>query len=375
MEQRNRGRFRNPLHNPMKERSMNKGTSSKMIVGIILALGTILSTGTADAAKICIDPGHGGSDPGAVGGGYEEADVVLDIGIRLKNWLNKDTQDSGGGGSWNVIMTRQSDVTVSLGGRTSYANNNSANRFMSIHANGFSNTSANGIETFCYPSGSSSSYDLRNKVYQEAVAAWPLTQRGTKSENFYVLRNTNMPAELHETAFITNSTDRSYLTSSTQRDIQAKSEMWAVQRHYGLAKYTPSTAVVLTTDNGSGNFTPGSGWWTSTSTPGYYGSNYHVRPTEAVSDAATFSFSVPSSGSYKVEAWWTAGSNRSATAPYLIYHSGGTATVSANQQANGGKWNNLGTYSFSSGTREVKLSCWTGSGYYVVADAVRLTKQ
>lgn len=340
------------------------------------AVCTALSfAGMASAQKICIDPGHGGSDPGATGGGQTEANNVLNTSNKFKNWLNLDTSDSSGGGSWNVIMTRTTDVYVSLSGRTSYANNNSASRFMSLHNNAFSDTSANGIETFCYGSGSSNSFDLRNKVYDEAVGVWPLTQRGKKTANFYVIRYTNMPAELHEAGFITNSTDRNYVGNSGQQDTLAKSHLWAIQRHYGLSKYTPSSGFSAVVDNTSGGFTPGSGWWTSTSTPGYYGSNYHVRPTEATSDAATWTVNLPSSGSYKVEAWWTDGSNRSATAPYIVYHSGGSTTASQNQQANGGKWNNLGTYSFGSGSQSVILSCWTGTGYYVVADAVRFTKQ
>ncbi len=355
-------------------RNANKPFGKVLLGGAIAAFALMGGGAQAVTGKVCIDPGHGGSDPGAVGNGQQEKINVLDTANRLKTWLDTDTGDTGGGGSWTVIRTRSSDVYVSLSGRTSYANSNGANRFMSIHNNGFSSSSANGIETFCYGSGSSTSFDLRNKVQAEAIGVWPLTNRGNKTANFYVLVNTNMPAELHEMAFITNSTDASYLGSATQRDLHAKSEMWALQRNYGLSKYTPSTAVVLTTDNASGSFTPGSGWWTSTSTGGYYGSNYHVRGTAAVSDASTFSFSVPSSGTYKVEAWWTAGGNRAPSAPYLVDHSGGTTTVNANQQANGGKWNSLGNFSFNSGTRTVRLSCWTTSGYYVVADAVRLTK-
>src|SRR5690606_16864076 len=118
---------------------------------------------------------------------------VLTTSTRLKNWLDLDTTDTGGGGSWNVIRTRTSDVYVSLSGRTTYANSNSAARFMSIHNNAFSSTSANGIETFCYTSGSSNSFDIRNKVYEEATAMWPLTKRGAKTANFYVIRYTNMP--------------------------------------------------------------------------------------------------------------------------------------------------------------------------------------
>jgi N-acetylmuramoyl-L-alanine amidase len=339
-----------------------------------LSLGLALSFSQAYAYKICIDPGHGGSDPGATGGGYEEADLVLATSTDFKDWMELDTADTGGGGSWTVIRTRSTDTYVSLSGRTTYANNNSADRFMSIHNNAF-NSSAHGIETFCYTYGSSNSFDLRNKVYSEATSMWPLTQRGTKTASFYVIKYTNMPAELHEMAFIDSSVDRVYLTSSTHRDNHAKSELWAIQQHMGYSKYTPSAQAIVVTDNGDAGFTPGSGWWASTSTAGYYGSNYHVRATQATSAASTWSFTLPRSGSYKVEAWWTAGANRSATAPYIVYHSGGSTTVSKNQQTSGGVWNNLGTFSFNSGSNSVKLSCWTSTGYYVVADAVRLSEQ
>lgn len=355
---------------------MVKQQSHRGLIKAAVTLAVILTVAATPAfsQKICIDPGHGGSDPGGTGNGLQEKSVVLDTSTRLKNWLDLDTSDSGGGGSWTVIRTRTSDVYVSLSGRTSYANSNSASRFCSIHSNAFGSSSANGIETFCYGSGSSNSFDIRNKIYQEAVAMWPLTQRGTKTANFYVLVNTNMPAELHEMAFITNSTDAAYLASSTHRDNHARSEMYGIQRHYGLAKYTPQSNVQVIVDNTSGGFTPGSGWWTSTSTPGYYGSNYHVRGTEAVSDASTWVANLPQSGTYTVYAWWTAGANRSSAAPYIVYHSGGSTTSYQNQQANGGKWNSLGAYSFGSGNREVKLSCWAASGYHVVADAVRFYK-
>lgn len=325
--------------------------------------------------KICIDPGHGGSDPGATGGGQLEAANVLDTGLKFRTWLNTDTSDSGGGGSWNVIMTRSTDTTVELSTRTSYANNNSANRFMSIHNNAATATSANGIETFCYTSGSTYSQDIRNKVQEEALIAWPLTNRGNKTANFYVLVYTNMPAELHEMGFITNTADRVYLGSATHRNNHAKSEMFAIQRHMGYAKYTPSSAVVVIGDNGTSAWSASTSWFAGTSISGYYGANYHARATAAVSDAATWTVSLPSAGTYKVEAWWTAASNRAAAAPYIVYHTGGSSTVNKNQQIDGGKWNLLGTYSFNSGSNQVKLSCWTTAGYYVIGDAVRFTKQ
>lgn len=342
---------------------------------LVAAFAAIIGTaGIASAQKICIDPGHGGTDPGASSNSVVEKFVVLDTGLKFRTWMNADTNDSSGGGSWNVIMTRTTDTTVSLSGRTGYANNNNANRFMSIHHNAHSTTSANGIETFCYGSGSSSSYDLRDKVYAEAVAMWPLTKRGTKTANFYVLVNTNMPAELHEMAFVTNSTDRSYLGSASHRDNHALSELYAIQRHYGKAKFKPGTTTTVTVDNSNSGFSASSNWGTSSNVAGYYGSNYRVRATASVSDAASWVGNLPSSGTYTVSAWWTSASDRSASAPYIVHHSNGSSTVNVNQRANGGKWNSLGSYSFGSGNRQVQLSCWTSSGNYVIADAIRWRK-
>lgn len=134
--------------------------------------------------------------------------------------------------------------------------------------------------------------------------------------------------------------------------------------------------VNVIVDNTDAGFSASSNWYTSTSTPGYYGTNYHVRPTESVSDRAQWSVTLPTTATYKVYARWTSGTNRPASAPYSIVHAGGTAVVNANQQANGGTWNLLGTYSFNSGTAvRVYLSCWTTLGYYAIADAVKFEKQ
>ncbi|HPB30195.1 MAG TPA: N-acetylmuramoyl-L-alanine amidase [Candidatus Sumerlaeota bacterium] len=143
-----------------------------------------------------------------------------------------------------------------------------------------------------------------------------------------------------------------------------------------LAINSRIVGVSVIVDNTSSGFTASSNWWASTSTPGYYGTNYHCRGTAAVSDAAKWSVTLPSTGTYKVYARWTAGTNRAASAPYIVTHAGGNTTVSVNQQANGGTWQLLGTWSFNSGTAiRVQLSCWTTAGYYVIADAVKFDKQ
>ena len=134
-------------------------------------------------------------------------------------------------------------------------------------------------------------------------------------------------------------------------------------------------ATGITVDNTDAGFSASANWTTSTSTPGYLGANYRVRATAATTDPATWTASLPTAGTYKVSARWTAGTNRPASAPYIVTHAGGNTTVNMNQQTNNGTWVTLGTWSFNAGTATVKLSCWTTTGFFAIADAVRFEKQ
>lgn len=132
-----------------------------------------------------------------------------------------------------------------------------------------------------------------------------------------------------------------------------------------------STGTTVIVDNAESNFTASANWSTSSATPGYYGTDYRFRSTEAVTDPATWSATLPTTATYTVYARWNSGTNRSTTAPYIINHAAGSSTVYVNQQANGGTWQVLGTYDFNAGTTTVQLSCWTTEGYVVIADAVK----
>lgn len=144
-------------------------------------------------------------------------------------------------------------------------------------------------------------------------------------------------------------------------------------RNYINSKISGISVIVDNTDSG---FSASTNWSVSTSTPGYYGTNYRARATAAVSDSAKWTVTLPSDGTYDVYAWWTAGTNRSTTAPFIITHTGGNTTVNKNQQIDGSKWVLLGTWNFYQGTAQrVQLSCWTTTGYYVIADAVKFVKK
>lgn len=186
--------------------------------------------------KICIDPGHGGSDPGAVGQGLHEADINLDISLRARDLMQLDAA--------TVVMTRTTDVYVSLQGRCDIANNAGAARFICSHCNAF-NGSAYGTETYCHPNDSSTAYDLRNKVQAEMVAHMGTTNRGGKTNTFYVLSYTNMAAILAEVAFIDNAGDAAKLGNPAYRQAAANAYLHGLQSNYGQATHDVGTTPAL----------------------------------------------------------------------------------------------------------------------------------
>lgn len=210
----------------------------RIVVGALIA-ATATATG---APLVIVDAGHGGSDPGGVGTGMQEKRIVLDVAERFVALLAADTADANGGGEWASALTRSDDTFVSLAARSQYSNDRNADRFMSIHSNAFSNTTANGTETFSY-AASGPGAALRNLVQDEMLTTWALTNRGSKTANFAVLRDTAAPAELHELAFITNPADAAKLAEPSERQRAALAHLRALQRHYGLAPYAPAGAT------------------------------------------------------------------------------------------------------------------------------------
>jgi N-acetylmuramoyl-L-alanine amidase len=172
---------------------------------------------------VCIDPGHGGADPGALGrGGIREADIVLDISKHLGRYLKQAGMD--------VIFTRTTDVDLAPGNddkeelqaRCSVANKSGASLFISIHADAFSQPSVRGTRCYHYPTstrGRAAAQAVADHIRPMAQIAGASRNMATiSSANYYVLKNTVMPAVLIETGFMTNETDLALLCESGYRD-------------------------------------------------------------------------------------------------------------------------------------------------------------
>jgi N-acetylmuramoyl-L-alanine amidase len=97
-----------------------------------------------DVKTIVIDPGHGGTDPGAIGAqGTMEKDIALDIALRLRDRLRSS-------GQYRILMTRDADSTLRLNQRVEFANENRADLFVSIHVNAFPDVRVKTIETYYF---------------------------------------------------------------------------------------------------------------------------------------------------------------------------------------------------------------------------------
>jgi hypothetical protein len=88
----------------------------------------------------------------------------------------------------------------------------------------------------------------------------------------------------------------------------------------------------------------------------------------------TFEFNLPTAGTKELFAWWTAGSDRSPTTPFVVFNAAGTSlgTVNKDQRVDGGKWVSLGRFAFTAGWNSVAISRWTTAGAQVIADAIKV---
>lgn len=153
---------------------------------------------------VVIDPGHGGSDPGAMTKNINEKDLVLDISLEIERLLLQKNID--------YYMIRTEDTFVSLEDRARIANEKKAGLFISIHNNSFTDPSQSGILT-TYNPNSPIGKDIA-KIMQSKIKKLGMTNRDIMPRpNLYVLRHTEMPALLLEIGFISNKKDLKLLTN------------------------------------------------------------------------------------------------------------------------------------------------------------------
>ena len=280
----------NSLEPPQTVDSQNRATSSAPL----LALPTQTLTAPSEPAanmkggfsiarqlglgisRIVIDPGHGGRDPGAQVKGLDESELVLDIALRLESLLKKQP-------NIKVVLTRRSNIFVSLEERTAIANRMSADLFLSIHANASKNKSVRGVETYYLNFAQNPEAEalaarenageartmtslsnivreiaLNNKIDEsrdfanfiqkaifDGVSQTNSETRnlGVKQAPFMVLIGATMPSVLAEISFITNKTEAGLLKTTGYRQEIAEALLGGISGYQKSLK--TNTALAL----------------------------------------------------------------------------------------------------------------------------------
>ncbi|MDK2802074.1 MAG: N-acetylmuramoyl-L-alanine amidase [Oscillospiraceae bacterium] len=156
--------------------------------------------------KVCIDMGHGGTDPGAVSGNRQEKDDNLRIGMKVISIL----QQQGIG----IVVPRDVDKTVSLQARSNLANDQKVDLCVSLHRNSFSSGQAKGVEIWTQKGVNDATTNaLAANILEGILSEGVSANRGVKLGDYHITRETNMPACLVELGFITNSEDNQLFDS------------------------------------------------------------------------------------------------------------------------------------------------------------------
>ena len=227
-------------------------------------------------ARIVIDAGHGGHDPGAQVKGLSEADLTLDVALRLEKLLLRQP-------GVEVIQTRRTNTFVPLEERTELANRSGADIFLSIHANASADQRARGVETYFLnfaPSAEAETIAARENAAStrsmrqlpELVRAIALNNKldesrdlarlvqeslftqarksdkrarnlGVKQAPFMVLVGAQMPSILTEISFLTNQLDAGLLATDKYRQQIAEALLAGITRYQQSLKKAPAVAT------------------------------------------------------------------------------------------------------------------------------------
>ena len=197
--------------------------STGAVIPSIPAKPTFEIGGGIKGKMITLDPGHGGTDPGAIGKqGTKEKDITLKIAMKERDYL----LDKGA----EVSMTRTNDKDVygpdatdaqELQARVDAAQANDADLFVSIHCNASTNPNVGGISSYFFPK---TDYDkiAAAAIQQDLTKKFGLDDLGVRQANFYVNKRSSMPTVLIETAFISNQKEEKLLRSNWFQNKMAK---------------------------------------------------------------------------------------------------------------------------------------------------------
>jgi N-acetylmuramoyl-L-alanine amidase len=228
-----------------------KPMAALLIVGVMGALlfsvfwqgSQAVITSTNERYVVMIDAGHGGYDPGAIAEQeIYEKEINLQIAKKVRDFLNP----SG----ITTLLTREEDEDyvpegtkgrkakkqMDLNYRISKATEAKADIFVSIHVNSTVTGNKSGAETF-YDFSSEESKNLAVNIQQELIKISGMNRRIAKPGDFYIIKNTSMPAVIVEVGYLSNFNERKKLQQSWYQEQVARAIAKGIANYFEKGNY------------------------------------------------------------------------------------------------------------------------------------------
>ncbi|MFK7931685.1 MAG: N-acetylmuramoyl-L-alanine amidase [Myxococcota bacterium] len=304
---------------------------------------------------------------------------------------------TGGGGTGGGTGTPSGTRVID----SNNANNTTADQYIKVSGNWKASANVSGYYGSGYwwrstgSSSDSANYYFRNsaKTCYSVQAWWPASTDRSKKAPFVML---DASSKVLDTVYVDQSSKHAQWVKLGSYNFPTGWNRVALSRWTDPGKVVVADALrlvpatdctgttapkvdIIVDNNNANNGTTAkteasSAWSTSSSTKGYQGTDYAYAATVAKSDPFKYWFYLDQETKVNIDARWTAGTNRSSTAPFMIRNSSDSLVdkVTKDQTKNGNTWVSLGTWTLPAGWNRVDLSRWAPTGKVVVADAVRI---
>ena len=197
-------------------------SATKLVLSVKNPVTVVSGKQNLTGRFIIIDPGHGGSDPGAMRNNIQEKQMTIDIAKKIEKKLKAQGA--------SVFMTRYDDTFVSLNDRVVVTNEKKPDLFVSVHINACERNEINGIETHYWKDDS---LDFAKAVHKSLISKIDANNRGVIKSRFYVIRQTTVPAILLELGFISNSNEREELLTEERQEKSADAVCEGIINYFG----------------------------------------------------------------------------------------------------------------------------------------------
>lgn len=224
------------IANANKANAFKPAAGTDAVIPPVTVIPTFKVAGGLSGKMVTIDPGHGGTDPGAIGKkGTKEKDINLKVAEKLREYL----LEKGA----RVTMTRTTDKDVfgldatdaqELQARVDVAQTNEADLFVSLHCNASTNAKVGGMSSYFFPK---TDYDkmAAAAIQEDLTKKFGLDDLGVRQASFYVNKRSSMPTVLVEMAFISNEKEEKLLRSNWFQSKMAKAIADGIEDYFAEA--------------------------------------------------------------------------------------------------------------------------------------------